>query len=402
MKILQVIHGFPPYYMAGSEVYTYNLCQELKKDHEIFVFTRIEDPYTEPYAQYDESYHGLKIRRVNKPKRDYAFTEKYIDETLDRIFSDYIDSIKPDIVHFGHLSHLSTNLVNILKEKGLPVIYTLHDFWLKCYRGQLINTNNEICSGPSREGCYNCVLNTFGSKWTQEDVIKYRKHMDEVINNIDVFLSPSKFLKNFFVKNGIPEEKIRYSKYGFNKELIKKKERKYESGSKISFGFMGRVIPVKGIEVLLEAFSDLEKSELHIFGSVGNQLTFLQKYINENVILEGPFDNWDIDEKVLSDIDVLVVPSIWYENSPLVIQEAFMAGIPVITSDIGGMAELVDHEKNGFTFKTGDAEALKSILKRIEDDPTLLNGLHPSGEQVRSIEDDAEFIIRIYKEVLKL
>lgn len=400
MKILQVIHGFPPYYMAGSEVYTYNLCKELNKDHEIFVFTRIENPYKEPYEYYDEGYKGLKVRRINKPKRDYAFTEKYLDDKLDDIFSEYLDEIKPDIVHFGHLSHLSTNLVNVAKEKDLPVIYTLHDFWLKCYRGQLIDTKNSICPGPSEKNCFECVRDTFGDKWGVDDVKRYKEHMESVIDNIDVFLTPSKFLKNFFVKNGIPEEKIRYSRYGFNKDLIEEKEKKFNSESKISFGFMGRVIPVKGIEVLLKAFSGLEKSDLHIFGSVGDQLEFLQEYLDENVIIEGSFKNWEIDERVLSNIDVLVVPSIWYENSPLVIQEAFLAGIPVITSDIGGMKELVEDGKDGFTFKTGDAESLRHVMENIEKDPTILNELKPSRNKVRSIEEDAEYILRIYEEVL--
>jgi len=399
MNILQVIHGFPPYYMAGSEVYTFNLCQELNRYHEVFVFSRIENPYREAYELDDEEYKGLKVRRVNKPKRDYAFTEKYLDERLEKIFSDYLDEIQPDVVHFGHLSHLSTDLVNIAKERDLPVIYTLHDFWLKCYRGQLIDTNAEICPGPSEENCFECVRDTFGEKWDMEDVKGYKKHMDSVIDNIDVFLSPSKFLKNFFVDSGIPEEKIRYSRYGFNKDLIKKKEKKFTSESKISFGFMGRVIPVKGIEVLLKAFSRLEKSDLHIFGSVGDQLEFLQGYLDESVILEGPFKNWKIDEKVLSNIDVLVVPSIWYENSPLVIQEAFLAGVPVITSDIGGMKELVKDGKDGFTFETGDVDSLREVMKRIEDDPTVLNELDPSRDKVRSIQDDAEYILQVYEEV---
>jgi len=400
MKILQVIHGFPPYYMAGSEVYTYNLCYELNRDHEVFVFTRIENPYKEAYEYYDEEYKGLKVRRINKPKRDYAFTEKYLDDKLDDIFSEYLDEIKPDIVHFGHLSHLSTNLVNVAKEKDMPVIYTLHDFWLKCYRGQLIDTKGSICPGPTEKNCFECVRDTFGDKWGVEDVKRYKEHMESVIDNIDVFLTPSKFLKNFFLKNGIPEEKIRYSRYGFNKDLIEEKEKKFNSESKISFGFMGRVIPVKGIEVLLKAFSGLEKSDLHIFGSVGDQLEFLQECLGENVIIEGPFKNWEIDERVLSNIDVLVVPSIWYENSPLVIQEAFLAGIPVITSDIGGMKELVEDGKDGFTFKTSDVESLRYVMKCIENDPTILNELKPSRNKVRSIEEDAEYILQTYEEVL--
>ncbi|KXS44109.1 MAG: Glycosyl transferase group 1 [Methanolobus sp. T82-4] len=399
MRILMVIHGFPPFYMAGSEVYTYNLCQELTKDNEVYVFTRIENPYEASYTYYDEDYHGLKVRRVNKPQRDYTLTDKYLDPEMDVVFEAFLEEIKPDVVHIGHLSHLSTNLPEIARKKGCPVIYTLHDFWLKCYRGQLIKPDLQICAGPSDENCLDCVKRTFKDKWDIEDVKTYRKHMDDVISQINLLLSPSHFLLDFYKNNGVDDNKLVFSKYGFNKSVILPKKKNYENDSKISFGFMGRVIPVKGIKILLEAFRELERSELHIFGSVGGQKIFLEKYVDKNIFFDGSFDNWEIN-KVLERIDVLVVPSIWYENSPLVIQEAFMAGIPVITSDIGGMAELVENGIDGFTFDTGNKNALKSIMKRIEDDPTILNVLNVSSTKVRSIQDDAAFVQELYREVL--
>lgn len=400
MKILQVIHGFPPYYMAGSEVYTYNLCQELKKENDVYVFTRIENQYEDPYTLTHEEYHGIKVRRVNKPQRDYTLTDKYLDIRMDELFAQYLEEIDPDIVHFGHLSHLSTNLLRIAKEHNLPVIYTLHDFWLKCYRGQLVKPDLRICEGPSDENCLDCVRTTFKDKWDIEDLKMYRKHMDEVVEHIDRLLSPSKFLLEFYASNGVDRGKLIHSRYGFNKGIINKKERKYSMGSEISFGFMGRVIPVKGIKLLLEAFSELDKGELHIFGSLGGHKPFLEKHIHERVVLEGPFDNWEINE-VLEKIDVLVVPSLWYENSPLVIQEAFLAGIPVITSDIGGMAELVKNKVDGFTFKVGNKDSLKNVMKNIIDNPEVLNNLQVNGVKVRSIQDDANYLQKIYREVIR-
>ena len=156
---------------------------------------------------------------------------------------------------------------------------------------------------------------------------------------------------------------------------------------------------MKGIKILLEAFRNLDRSELHIFGSIGGQRTFLERYGTERVFFDGAFDNWDINA-VLEKIDVLIVPSIWYENSPLVIQEAFVAGVPVITSNIGGMAELVEDGVEGFTFDVGDKGALKEVMKRIEDDPEILNDLDVGEAKVRSIQDDARFIQQIYREVL--
>ena len=95
----------------------------------------------------------------------------------------------------------------------------------------------------------------------------------------------------------------------------------------------------------------------------------------------------------MSTIDVLVVPSIWYEVSPLVIQEAFMAGVPVITTNIGGMAELVDDGVNGYKFPLNDWAALKQIMKADYDDPSILNKLSPLPDKVLSIEEHVKYIL---------
>ena len=142
MKVLQVIHGYPPYYMAGSEIYTYNLSNELAMTINVYVFTRTENPYEPPYTKYDERIKQVKVRRINKPQRDYTLIDKYQDPKMDDEFRQYMSDIEPDIVHFGHLSHLSTNLINIAKDEfNKLIIYTIHNFWLFCYRGQLVETH---------------------------------------------------------------------------------------------------------------------------------------------------------------------------------------------------------------------------------------------------------------------
>jgi glycosyltransferase involved in cell wall biosynthesis len=401
MKVLHVIHGYPPYYMAGSEVYTYNLTRELAKHDDIIVFTRIENPFEKAYSIHDENIDDIKIRRINKPQRDYTLKDKYLDKNIDIAFESFAKTIQPDIVHIGHLSHLSTNMVKIAKKESIPVIYTVHDFWLFCFRGQMIDSGLNLCSGPSDKNCLRCVKYLFKDKITEEDVTEYREHMKHVVDNIDVFLSPSLFLKKFYVNNGVSPKKIRYSKYGFNKNLIKFKDNSFEKKSTINFGYMGRIIPVKGVKILLEAFQDLKtkNANLYVFGDSNISSKYLGSYANKNVLFKGSFPNWEIN-RVLDQIDVLIVPSLWFENSPLVIQEAFLAGIPVITSDIGGMAELVKDRDNGFTFPVGDKIALMNILKGIIEDPTILNELKPSNNIVRSIQDDAMAIHSLYEEVV--
>jgi len=393
MRVLKIIHGFPPDYMAGSEVYSYYLAKELiNQNIETFVFTRVENEFDDNYKIYNEQYENINIQRVNKPKKDYLYEDKFYDKNIDEIFENYLLEIKPDIVHIGHLSHLSTNIIKIIKKYNIPIVYTIHDFWLFCIKGQMINKNNEICKQPSVENCLACSNYLVQYKQVEEAF----NHMREAINLIDVFISPSHTLRNFFTKQGIDKDKIKYLKYGFDTQKIKFDKKKFTKTSKINFGFMGRVIPTKGIKVLVEAFKELPEETLFVYGNIGAQKRFLE---TKNIIFKGQYNNNNINE-VLKNIDVLIVPSIWYENAPLVIQEAFLAGVTVITSDIGGMAELVKDKINGFTFKVGSSEELRILIKKISNNPTILNNLVSSKDIVVDIKDDVEEIVKIYKALL--
>ena len=393
MKILKVIHGFPPDYMAGSEVYSYHLVKELiNQDIDTFVFTRVENEFDDNYKIYNEKFEDIQIQRVNKPKRDYLYEDKFYDDKIDEIFKEYLANIKPDIVHFGHLSHLSTSLIKIVKEFNIPIVYTIHDFWLYCVKGQMINQDGVICENPSVENCTQCSNYVVDSKQVKES----QDHMKEMIDLIDIFISPSHTLKDFFINQGIDKNKIQYLKYGFNTKKIIYNKKTFTKNSKINFGFMGRVIPTKGIKILVDTFKKLPNEQLSIYGNIGIQKRFLE---TKNIIFKGAYDNNNINE-VLNDIDVLIVPSIWYENAPLVIQEAFLAGIPVITSDIGGMAELVKDKINGFTFKVGSCEELEILIKNISNNPIILNNLVNSRDMVVDIEDDVKEIIKIYEKLI--
>ena len=389
--------------MAGSEIYTYHLTQELAKNAKTFVFTRMENPFESPYTRTDEEIGKVAVRRINKPDRDYTLTDKYLDTSIDKAFREYVKKVNPDIVHVGHLSHLSTNIIPIIREEfGLPVIYTIHDFWLFCFRGQLMTPRLNICSGPGTEECFSCARQMFKDTVTEDDVQAYQSHMQHVIGSVDIFLSPSWYLKRFFEENGVPETKVHYSRYGFKTGPIRYRQRTYHPSSKIRFGFMGRIIPVKGIHLLLKAFGrfpSTTNTKLVIFGETGPLHKYLSQYANEHVTVKGGYKNWEIDA-VLEQMDFLVVPSTWYENSPLVIQEAFLAGIPVVTSDIGGMAELVTDGVNGLTFRVGDVDDLYVKMRMVLDNPAILNSLRPDPASVRTIEDDAKSAFSVYRDVI--
>lgn len=404
MKILQVIHGYPPYYMAGSEVYTYNLCLELAKTNTVQVFTRVENPYLVDYLITDSTENGVSIRRINKPNRDYTFRDKYLDPMVDEAFRKLMREFKPDVVHIGHLSHLSTQIPLIAKrEFQCPVVFTIHDFWMQCYRGQLVDPKLHLCSGPSDSKCMSCAQHYFKEWMTPDQIQEYRSHMAKIIQHIDLFLSPSRTLEKFYQQEGVPSDKIIFSPYGFDTTRIHPRQAFRKEGP-LRVGFLGRIIPVKGIDLLIRAFRKTKgDAELQIWGNAGSHRTWLNEYAqgDSRILFKGAYHNDNI-QYVLDGMDILVVPSIWLENAPLVIQEAQLAHLPVITSDAGGMSELVQHGINGYLFPLGDEVALTKQLQKLIQIPESLQSLQTSIHTVRSIEDDAQFCVQQYHKVMAM
>ncbi len=402
IKVLKVIHGYPPYYMAGSEVYTATLCYELAKHVKLSIFTKIENEYQKPYDIKVDNEYGIKIIRVNKPRRDYTFRSKYLDERMANLFEEALLIEKPDIVHIGHLSHLTILIVKIIKKFDIPIIFTLHDFWMMCIRGQLIKDDLSLCSGPSIDNCTKCNMKYFTSEQNaRADIEDYLTKFREVNELIDLFIAPSKFLRNVYLNYGIPENKIIFMDYGFDTSLFA--NIKNESSEKIRFGFIGRIIPVKGVATLIEAFNQINhnKALLNIYGNCSNSYLYLKEQCKNTAIqFHGAFNYQDIAQ-VLSNIDALIVPSLWYENSPLVIHEAFLANIPVITSNLGGMAELVKHGQNGLLFEPGNAKDLKDKIESFILNPALIKALTRNPTKVRSIQQDAQEIIELYDKLIK-
>jgi len=450
MRIVQVIHGFPPYSAAGSELYTYNLTRELSKKEEVYVFYRIADPERDEYEMRFENYNEIKVCNINNTFRYCeSFEKAYNNDIISKKFGLFLDQVKPDIIHFGHLTCLSTSLVEEGKKRKIPIVFTLHDFWLLCQYGQLLKPDLSICYRPVDSECVRClepklairgnirkviriikktipdfanrvrlgrilvkILRPFAkaSLLNKDSGVRIKKrmnHINKMCSLVDIFISPSKFLLEKYVASGIPREKILYHDYGFNTDRFNDFSK--VKSQKLRFGYIGTFIPSKGVHVLLKAFNSIqsENVELRLHGKAAPYHPGFEDYPNylrslgkkRNILWFGEYDNEDI-AKIISEIDVIIVPSIWFENSPLTIHEAFMARIPVITSNIGGMAELVQHQENGLLFRLGDSKDLAKKLEMILHNPLLIKKLSNNIKPVISIEDHASEISRIYLDLI--
>lgn len=421
MHILKIIHGYPPNYNAGSEVYSQSICNELAKYHTVSVFTREENPYLPCFHIREQKVNeNLTLYFVNNPQGKDGYRHKQMDTN----FAQLLQQLNPDIAHIGHLNHLSTGLIDELNKLQIPIVYTLHDFWLMCPRGQFLTrsigkeNNFQLCEKQDDKKCaLDCYQVYFsGREENEPKEIEYWSHwihqrMQETrsfIDKVDLFIAPSHYLRNRYIQDfGVPENKIQYLDYGFPLEYLTPRE-KSTPKEVFTFGYIGTHIPAKGVNLLIEAFKQLKKpAKLLIWGFKDEQSSNALKEMAKNspnpIEFKGKYINQNLADEVFSKVDAIVVPSIWGENSPLVIHEAQACKIPVITANFGGMKEYVQHLVNGLLFEHRNVHSLAEQLHFAIENPILMQKLGQCGYlystdgRVPNIQDHCKTLVEIYQ-----
>lgn len=455
MKILLVVHYYLPRHQAGTEIYCRHLARELSRAHEVRIFTSEDGvPARGGFESKDDVHEGIPVRRLIHPG-PLNFTHTYSHPEFDAVFGRTLDEFQPDLVHFLHLFRLSLGFPGEANRRKIPSFLTLADFWFLCPPILLLQPNFELCPGPDEERCASCgnaigkfysgEVSSFllGQQRLAERILQaghalkrrlppfflhrlrgwrapakarelehrralLRARMESVrqaLSQIDLLLSPSRFLQQKMIAAQlIPEEKIIHSDYGFDLEPFQQLTR--AESDQVRFGFIGTLVEHKGVHVLVEAMNRLADTSatLDIFGDLATFPAYAQRLRksarNPNINFRGRFEHQNIG-RILSSLDALVVPSLWYENSPLTIHEAFLAHLPVVASNLGGMAELVRDNVSGLLFQPGDAADLARVLRRLVSEPGLLARLRRGIPPVKSIQENAAEIIRLREKICR-
>lgn len=283
----------------------------------------------------------------------------------------FIDEIHPDVVHLNNIhAHLTPSIVDAINLKGIPIMWTLHDFKLLCPESHFLS-NDKICEKCKGKRFYNCLLNTCKKGSFSASLIAtieaYAHQCLALNKKIKFFLAPSRFLRNKFVENGWAPDKMIFL-HNFLSEL-----------GKINYGnnsgyllYFGGLSPWKGINTLIDAMKGVKRAiKLKIVGQ-GNYKNSLMKYVQDlginNVEFCGYMTGEDLT-KIIEDSLFVLVPSECYENCPFSIMEAMSYGKPVIGSDIGGIPELVKDGVTGLLFQPGDAGKLANKINWLIDHP---------------------------------
>jgi len=412
MRILVVVHQFPPAHTAGTEVYTLGLARALAGQHHVFVYhggaSATEEVVTD----------GFRVRRVKVrlPSNPYAqFKATYRNPAVEADFAAFLDRVQPGLVHVQHVQNLSVEIIPIVKQRGLPVVLTLHDYWFLCANGQLVRPTAQVCHGTHWDlECVDCAAARLGQpKLTlirpAVAILFLRRdaYLRRVLGATDLCIAPSEFLRQKYIAAGLPAEKVVYLENGTDLSRLRVPDAlsRRQSDGRLRFGYIGSLAWQKGVHVLVEAFNELPQDgvELRIHGDPtvfpDYAARLRQSATHPAVRFMGPVPLDRVGE-ALAGVDVLVVPSLWFENSPLIIQEAFALKIPVIASDLGALPEKVRHGVNGLTFAPGDAGGLRAALQRLLDEPDLLPSLRAGIGPVKSMDEHARELERLYSDLL--
>jgi glycosyltransferase involved in cell wall biosynthesis len=411
-RVLQICHNHPRLRPGGAEVYAHELHRHLRRNEEWEpTFLARSGP---PHSPVRMPGQGVRISPVEGEADEYLLHTEGLDfdwmfGTMRRRKDLYTEdlrhfllALRPDVVHFQHTLFIGYDAIREVRRTlpGAPIVYTLHEFLPICHnKGQMVRTfDRSLCAEASPRRCAECFPGI-----APDQFLLRERFIRGQLELVDLFVAPSATVRDRFVEWGIPPERILLEDYG----RVAVSPAAGRPAPHDTLGIFGQVTPYKGFDVLLRAMQSLgdEEPKLRVHGA---NLDLQEHGFRDEIaaLLAGAEGVTDIGPypperagEMMAEVDWVVVPSVWWENSPLVIQEAFAAGRPVICSDVGGMAEKVIDGVNGLHFRVGDPESLAATIRRART-PGLWERLREEIPPVHSMADHASVLTAAYDSLL--
>lgn len=444
MKILLQAHLFLPDYFSGTEILTLHTAQELKsRGHEVQVLTGFPAAADIPDNQRFDCYEfeGIPVTRfkhAHSPmgRQNNVAEQEYDNQLAAEHFAALVDKFQPDVVHFFHLMRISASVIDVCVRCGIPTVLTPTDFWFVCPTSQLRLPDGSMCAGPDAVSS-NCVRHLaalkmpgraatlldllpgplvyrlvqmaslppfkhFGPARLVSALSRRKEFLRDRLGRINKVLVPTRVMQRTLLQHGLVPAQAHFCSYGIRlPEGFARVPRTY---GPLILGVIG-IGEHKGAHVLIQAARKLVDVDLvvRIYGrptDFPDYADWLKTLANGDHRIEfcGSFPNDQIGS-VLSQLDVLVVPSLWFENAPLVIYSAQASGLPVVGSDVAGVAELVTHEDNGCLFPPGDFNRLAEIISRLAEDRGQLARFSERARMPKTIASYTDELLVVYGEL---
>jgi glycosyltransferase involved in cell wall biosynthesis len=439
-SVLVMTHSHPRETRGGAEIAALTLFQALKgrSAHTWFLGcagvkseSRLGATLTQPYGPDDYLYHPAA-------EFDY-FKFANRDPNFPKALGNLVAELRPDIVHSHHFARFGVEAFSVIKRysPNTRIVLSLHEFLAICnHHGQMVKTETmHLCKRESYSACADCF-----PQFRQRDFFLRKRYIQVFFEDVDLFIAPSRFLADRFRDWGLPEHKLAvlenmpptvFGSPVASRETIRQSQparrgkaatpaaigmsaagARPSPGRPLRFGFFGQMSPLKGITVLIEAAKYLNRmgvrgATIEIHGDYSNQPPTFQAAVVEalaeagqSVVYHGAYDNHDV-HRLMQRMDAIIVPSTWWENSPVVIQEAFANGKPVICSDIGGMAEKVVPGMNGLHFAAGQPTSLGRVIEDLVENPERLTKM--AALMQRPVTSDAalDAHLSLYRSILQ-
>lgn len=408
MRILVAAHNHPALHPGGTEIFAHDLFRAYQRaGHEALFLGATNQVHRQ--IRPGTSFQGLGDAADEVLLWSGHFDRFYMSQVdLYGVVPDLVELLsdfRPDVVHIHHLLLIGAEFPHIVR-RTLPdcrIVMTLHDYYPICHHdGLMVRTSGkELCHAASPDRCHACFKDIPLDRFTLRE-----RHLKALLSAVDHFVAPSRFLRQRFVDWEIAEDAISVIPNGLPLRPTPAAA-PGGAGRPTVFGYFGNLNPWKGATILLEAarllIAEGLEFELRVHGGTPFQSEAFVAEIDRlfsdtapTVQRRGPYRREDGAELVAA-VDCTVVPSIWWENAPLVIQEAQAQGRPVIASNIGGMAELVEDGVNGLGVSPNDPRALASAMRRIAEEPELRHRLSRNARRP----DDIDTTARRYLELIE-
>jgi glycosyltransferase involved in cell wall biosynthesis len=431
VKIVLAVHHFPPTHVGGTEWEAFQAARGLQeRGHAIRVLC-VDPPagrHAEGMPWRDETYESLKVRRLAFDPASYAahpaweYDNPWIGERL----REYLEESRPDVFHLmgGYL--LSGRALGVARALGIPSVVTLMDFWFLCPRLSLLRSDGRRSTVPPvARTCARCL----GEErrryrwagrlvpWAMAAYWRWRTAPTERIERRTAFLRDSlaqaaaivcrsEFVRSAFSASGVDTRRMVMIRQGCDFVDVPPRRLACADAPVLRVAYLGQIAWHKGVHVLFEAVRRMPDAQIAVraYGDGDVHLAYaatLRRLAARDRRLElaGVRRGRRDVSRVYRESDVLVVPSLWYENGPNVILEAFAHGTPVIGADLGGIRELVRHETDGLLFDAGSPESLARQLRRLIDEPDLRRRLMGGVPRVRSVREELDDLEAVYRRV---
>ncbi len=391
MRILQINKFL--WRAGGVESYMFDLSALLESHgHEVMYFS-MDDARNRPSAQakYFAShleYGGIgPVRALRNAGRILGGTV-YSFESREKLRA-LLRDLQPDIAHLHLIDHhLSPSVLHALRDEGVPVVQTVHEYKLICPNYQLyVPRTGELCERCLPGKFHNCVVQRCMKESLSASVLAagskyFHRAIGVFEKNVSAFLYATDFVRAKLEQGGMPREKLRHVPLYIDLARFAARPAKRDY-----IVYAGRLSPEKGVRTLLEAMRQLPEVRLRLLGD-GPSRSELEAYVREhklsNVEFAGFVDNEAFVEQ-LGSARALVLPSEWYETCGLVIWEAAAMGVPAIGARIGGIPESIVHGESGLLFEPKNAGDLAQQIRRVFDDPVSAAAMAArAGEFVRA------------------